>query len=169
MRSIPIPSAWQRSCRTSTKSGHNWTCSDISGWLFRPVWEKPTSPAAGRDQLKNLRGVWSALQVRQVLWDEILFRQWYLWVWYLLESQIWRDSRRGRGSTDRENVENVVGKLIRKVEYGICYRYVKYGGKIFVRFVCKIKDLSGVVVFSINNSSLIGNICLYPLCVVTIF
>ena len=62
-----------------------------------------------------------------------------------------------------------MGKLIRKVEYGICYRYVKYGGKIFVRFVCKIKDLSGVVVFSINNSSLIGNICLYPLCVVTIF
>lgn len=50
-----------------------------------------------------------------------------------------------------------MGKLIRQVEYGICYRYVKYGGKIFVRFVCKIKDLSGVVVFSINNSSLIGS------------
>nr|DAU99085.1 MAG TPA: hypothetical protein [Caudoviricetes sp.] len=25
MRSIPIPSAWQHSCRTSTKSWHNWT------------------------------------------------------------------------------------------------------------------------------------------------
>ena len=52
-----------------------------------------------------------------------------------------------------------MGKLIRQVEYGICYKYVKYGGLISVRFVCKIKDLSGVVVFSINNSSLIGNIC----------
>lgn len=63
----------------------------------------------------------------------------------------------------------LVGKLISQGEYGICYRYVKYGGRIFVRFVCKIKDLSGVVVFSINNSSLIGNICLYPLCVVNRF
>nr|DAU99087.1 MAG TPA: hypothetical protein [Caudoviricetes sp.] len=35
--------------------------------------------------------------------------------------------------------------------------------------MCKIKDLSGVVVFSINNSGLIGNICLYPLCVVNRF
>lgn len=57
-------------------------------------------------------------------------------------------------------------KLIRQVEYSICYRYVKYRGRIFVGFVCKIKDLSSVVVFSINNSSLIGDICLYPLCVV---
>lgn len=53
-----------------------------------------------------------------------------------------------------------MGKLISQGEYGICYRYVKYGGRIFVRFVCKIKDLGSVVVFSINNSSLIGNICL---------
>ena len=60
-------------------------------------------------------------------------------------------------------------KLIRQVGYGICYKYVKYGGRIFVRFVCKIKDLSGVVVFSINNSSLIGDICLHPLCVVNRF
>ena len=59
-------------------------------------------------------------------------------------------------------------KSIRQVEYGICCRYVKYRGRIFVRFVCKIKDLSSVVVFSINNSSLIGDICLYPLCMVTI-
>lgn len=66
-------------------------------------------------------------------------------------------------------MENEVGKFIKQVEYGICYRYVKYGGRIFVRFVCKIKDLSGVVVFSINNSSLIGNICLYPLCGVNRF
>lgn len=62
-----------------------------------------------------------------------------------------------------------LGKLIRQVEYGICYKYVKYGGRISVGFVCKIKDLSGVVVFSINNSSLIGDICLYPLCVVNRF
>lgn len=62
-----------------------------------------------------------------------------------------------------------VGKLIKQVGYGICYRYVKYGGWISVGFVCKIKYLSGVVVFSINNSSLIGNICLYPLCVVNKF
>lgn len=60
-------------------------------------------------------------------------------------------------------------KLIRQVGYGICYKYVKYGGRIFVRFVCKIKDLRGVVVFSINNSSLIGDICLHPLCVVNRF
>lgn len=66
-------------------------------------------------------------------------------------------------------MENVVGKLIRQVGYGICYKYVKYRGRIFVRFVCKIKDLSNVVVFSINNSSLIGDICLYPLCVVNRF
>ena len=57
-------------------------------------------------------------------------------------------------------------KLTRQVGYKICYKYVKYGGRIFVSFVCKIKDLSGVVVFSINNSSLIGDICLHPLCVV---
>ena len=151
-------------------TGQNWVHSDISGWLFRSVWEKPTPPAAGRGQLKKkLRGVWSALQVRHVLWDETLFRQWYLWVWYLLESQIWRDSRRGRGGTDRENMGIWLGELIRQAEYGICYEYVKYGGWISVRFLCKIKDLSGVVVFSINNSSLIGNICLYPLCVVNRF
>ena len=60
-------------------------------------------------------------------------------------------------------------KLIRQVGYRICYKYVKYRGRIFVRFVCKIKDLSSVVVFSINNSSLIGDICLYPLCVVNRF
>lgn len=60
-------------------------------------------------------------------------------------------------------------KLIRQVGYWICYKYVKYGGRIFVRFVCKIKYLSDVVVFSINNSSLIGDICLHPLCVVNRF
>ena len=59
--------------------------------------------------------------------------------------------------------------MIRQVGYGICYKYVKYVGRIFVRFVCKIKYLSGVVVFSINNSSLIGDICLHPLCVVNRF
>lgn len=62
-----------------------------------------------------------------------------------------------------------LGKLIRQVEYGICYKYVKYGGGISVGFMCKIKDLSGVVVFSINNSGLIGNICPNPLCVVNRF
>lgn len=34
----------------------------------------------------------------------------------------------GRGGTNRENMVGVVGELIRQVEYGICYKYVKYGG-----------------------------------------
>ena len=126
MRSIPISSAWQHSCRSGQNRGRTdpfryfWLTLQVcvgkanpfggAGGLhgrFHTRWNSYRARVDVSEKLrvnKKLRGAWSTLQARCVLWDETLFRWWYLWMWYLQESQMWRDSRRGRGSTDRENM-----------------------------------------------------------------
>lgn len=93
------------------------------------MWEKPTSPAAGRGSIKKIYVVYEAL-----------FRQ---GMYYGMKHPSGNDicgcdicwkarydgTPGGAGVVQTGKIwRMLVGKLIRQVEYGICYKYVKYGG-----------------------------------------